>query len=288
MSAMNYYADLRVRRSWTLAASAGLITLVAYVVLKGPPEERATISSPRTGWSSKSTNQSKRWFAFERTLVGEARAYRTGTSSRLLLLGDSITESWKGTSYGQPSRRTDGVPAVLNETLAKRWGPAPLVLAISGDQTQHVLWRVAHGEISTAMAADPKLLISLLIGTNNLGHGHLPDEAAAGVQAVASELLGRTAGKLLINALLPRGDGKETLPTLCPPRCNGEGKPFASFMPAVVKVNALLEKATDELAKQWPGRVAFVDCGTAFSTSGDEAHRTPFALLPFSRLLPRC
>ena len=32
------------------------------------------------------------------------------------------------------------------------------------------------------MASDPKLLMALLIGTNNLGMGHLPDETASGVK----------------------------------------------------------------------------------------------------------
>ena len=38
-----------------------------------------------------------------------------------------------------------------------------------------MLWRIAQGEVSKAMARDPLLLISLLIGTNNLGHGHAPE-----------------------------------------------------------------------------------------------------------------
>jgi len=45
-----------------------------------------------------------------------------------------------------------------------------------------VLWRVAQGEVSKAMARDPLLLVSLLIGTNNLGHGHSP-EATGQVRA---------------------------------------------------------------------------------------------------------
>ena len=62
-----------------------------------------------------------------------------------MLLGDSITEAWRGTSYGNPSERTAGVPAVLHQTLGKQFDASPLVLAISGDQTQHLLWRLQLG-----------------------------------------------------------------------------------------------------------------------------------------------
>lgn len=55
-------------------------------------------------------------------------------------------------------------------------------------------------------AREPALLVSLLIGTNNLGHGHSPEATGQGVLAVARSLLSLTRGKLLINALLPRGD----------------------------------------------------------------------------------
>jgi hypothetical protein len=67
--------------------------------------------------------------------VRDASAYQSGKSSRLVLMGDSITEAWVGTGYGSPTPRAEGVPAVLNETLARHWPPTPLVLAISGDQT---------------------------------------------------------------------------------------------------------------------------------------------------------
>ena len=59
--------------------------------------------------------------------------------------------------------------------------------------------------MAVVQARDPQLLVSLLIGTNNLGHGHPPEATGQGVIAVARRLLTVTRGKLLINALLPRG-----------------------------------------------------------------------------------
>lgn len=281
---MVYHADLRVRRTPVILAGMAFVGVVVFVLVKSPAEERAELATPRTAWSSKSANQSRRWFGFQQQLVGDASMYSPGKSSRLVLVGDSITEAWRGTAYGRQCARCEGVPAVLNETLAKLWPPLPLVLAISGDQTQHVLWRLANGEISAAMATDRRLLVSLLIGTNNLGRGHLPEETQRGVLAVARWLLESTAARLLVNALLPRGDGRDVLPTLCPPRCAKGGKSFTSFMPPIRKVNSELEESVARLDKEFPGRVGFVNCGAPFErpTDGEEV---PLELMP-DRLHP--
>jgi len=83
---------------------------------------------------------------------------------------------------------------VLDETLAKQYpNPRPLVLAISGDETQHVLWRMHLGggqelgsPLNLRMANDTNLLVSLLIGTNNLGNAkHSPLDTANGIYAIA-------------------------------------------------------------------------------------------------------
>ena len=152
------FEDARPRpaRACTMAAATAFAVFVCYALFNQPTEEDqrepAAVASPRTPWSSRSANQSRKWTAYQASLVSNANAYQSGKSSRLVLMGDSITEAWVGTGYGSPSLRAEGVPAVLNETLARHWPPTPLVLAISGDQTQHVLWRIAQGEVSKAMA----------------------------------------------------------------------------------------------------------------------------------------
>lgn len=179
------------------------------------------------------------------------------TKTPLLLLGDSITEAWLGTSMGDPSNRAAGCPAVL---AAKFGDYAPLVLAISGDQTQHLLWRLQHGEwpLRTSGAT-----VVLMIGTNNLGRGHLPGETARGVLAVANDILEQLDGrsKLLVLGLLPRGDGARVLKRLCPPRCDKAGGPFSSFAPAVVSVNRDVQTA---VRVSNDSRLAYADCGSAF------------------------
>ena len=91
----------------------------------------------------------------------------------VVFFGDSIFESFLGTSYGSPKARAYGVPAVFREYFPankgdkgdKGGGGAPLVLAIAGDQTQHLLWRMLHGELPDGLV--PSVVV-LLIGTNNL------------------------------------------------------------------------------------------------------------------------
>jgi len=285
----------------SFAAGSGLWLLVG-----SQKEEQPDVASPRTQRSARSAAQLAKWFRWQAVLASEAAAHTASPGKgSLALWGDSITESWRGTSYGTPAGRANGTPAVLAQTLARRW-PSPAVLAISGDQTQHLLWRLGDGgELPPPLASDGALTAVVMIGTNNLGAGHLPGPTAEGVLAVAREYLRRSRGRLLLCALLPRGDGAELLPRLCPPRCDRRGAPFRSFMPAVEKVNQRLreEAGGGRLSVDFPGRVSYVDCGGPFRAGGgrreggeEEAEEVVVRLMPDRlhpnpeghRLLARC
>lgn len=167
--------------------------------------EIANVPTIRTNWSIP-TNYIRYWHRCHDTLAQAAARHRiVANATRIALLGDSITESWRGTSICRPVDRSRGVPAVLNKTVAQRW-PNPLVLGISGDHTQHLLWRLQHGELSASMEADPGLIYNLLIGSNNLASGHSAQETLSGIMAIVEVLLKRTLGTVLVNAILPRGD----------------------------------------------------------------------------------
>ena len=168
--------------------------LTACAVSTNSTPERADLPSPRTLWSVRGQKPMLRlWCKLHEKLVKSAATWRPPTGGGLALLGDSITESWRGTEFGRRVPRAHGVPRVLRETLGTRW-PEPLVLGIAGDQTQHLLWRLQHGEAAASWTQAPEMLTVLLIGTNNLGAGQRPAEAAAGVLAAASWLLRHTAG----------------------------------------------------------------------------------------------
>ena len=265
---------------------------------KKPEKEVAHLPVARTAWST-APAQFKSWQRCHETMVAAAAAYSPGSStgpSRLALIGDSITESWRGTSICRPIGRCRGVPDVLAETLAKRW-PQPVILGIAADHTQHLLWRLARGELSAPMAADPKLISVLLIGTNNLGRGHTVEETLAGIDAVIEMLLTKTRGRLLVNALFPRGDAAKRkyadtkiaiaadgTPRATPKRSSRDdvplsalglradaGRPIRSFAPLIARVNAALNASVARTAHRHVGRVGYVACGELFAL-GNSVH----------------
>ena len=108
--------------------------------------------------------------------------------SDVAFLGDSITQGWEGS--GRDVWDRDIAPF-----KASNFG-------FSGDRTDHVLWRLQNGEL---IGMHPKLVV-MMIGTNNIGQGATPDEAALGVRAIVKYLNDQLPStKILLLAIFPRG-----------------------------------------------------------------------------------
>jgi lysophospholipase L1-like esterase len=130
------------------------------------------------------------WVARHEGFLAEAKAGRFD----LVFIGDSITDGW----------RKGGL-----EVWNKFYGPRhALNLGIGGDRTQHVLWRIEHGELE---GLKPKVVV-LMIGTNNTGKekdGSLRNsttEIIEGVTTVANKIRAKLPeSKLLLLAVFPRG-----------------------------------------------------------------------------------
>jgi lysophospholipase L1-like esterase len=109
----------------------------------------------------------------------------------VLFVGDSITDGWRG-----------GPPRGGKEVFEKNYGAMdPLNIGIGGDRTQHVIWRLEHGEVE---GISPRAAV-LMIGTNNLG-SNTNEEIVAGVTKIVEilhEKLPKT--KVLLLAIFPRG-----------------------------------------------------------------------------------
>lgn len=107
----------------------------------------------------------------------------------LLFLGDSITDAW-------PSRGPESW---------KKFAPyQPADFGISGDRTEHVLWRITHGELE---GIRPKAVV-VMIGTNNVGHfaDEKPEWAAEGVKKIVEVVHARLPEtKVLLLGVFPRG-----------------------------------------------------------------------------------
>ena len=109
----------------------------------------------------------------------------------LLFLGDSITAGWNKLVDGQGPR----------EVWDRYYEPRhPANFGIGGDRTQHVLWRIEHGEVD---GIKPKVIV-LMIGTNN-ARANSSEEIAAGITAIVKKLgekLPET--KILLLGVFPR------------------------------------------------------------------------------------
>jgi beta-glucosidase len=105
----------------------------------------------------------------------------------LIYVGDSIVEYYERQG---------------KDTWDRYYAPRhALNLGISGDRTEHILWRLTHGNLK---GIAPKLAI-VMIGQNNGGH-NTAEEIGAGVTAVVQTIRTRLpTTKVLLLAIFPRG-----------------------------------------------------------------------------------
>jgi lysophospholipase L1-like esterase len=116
---------------------------------------------------------------------------RTG-GTQLVFVGDSITDSW----------RADPQREIFEDYFGKY---RPYNIGISADETQHVLWRIQHGELD---GLSPKLVV-LMIGTNNLANANRmsPKETADGVAVVVAAIRSKLpTSKVLLLGIFPRAN----------------------------------------------------------------------------------
>jgi beta-glucosidase len=114
----------------------------------------------------------------------------TGADAEVVFIGDSITQGWEGEG---------------KEVWSRFYAPRHAInLGIGGDRTQHVLWRLYHGNLK---GLRPKVAV-VMIGTNNSnGEDNTVAEIAEGIAAIVSKL--RTSlpdTRVLLLAIFPRGE----------------------------------------------------------------------------------
>lgn len=154
----------------------------------------------------------------------------------VLFLGDSITDAWRNPN---PER---GGKAVWDREFAPLGAEN---FGISGDRTQHVLWRLQNGEFQ---GIKPKAVV-MMIGTNNTGFErdgttprNTPAEVAAGVTEIVKYIRSQSPNtKILLLGVFPRGE-----------------KPDHPQRKQVGEVNALISKLHDGKT------VRYLDIGPKF------------------------
>ena len=172
---------------------------------------------------------------------------------RVLFLGDSLTERFD--------------PQVWHDHMETR---GVFNAGISGDRTEHLRWRLEHGNLD----GPPPAAVVVLIGTNDLTHGgrgRPPEVAAAGIRANLLYLRQRLpAARILLLGLWPREESSDS-------RLRRE----------TVAVNQLIQKCGDD------GAVVYADIGgVLFDPDGRlspaiSPDRLHFSALGYARLAPR-
>ena len=114
----------------------------------------------------------------------------------LAFIGDSITQGWE-----------DDGRSVWQQFYAQR---KPINLGFGGDRTEHVIWRLTHGQLANIR---PKVAV-VMIGTNNTGFErdrvtlrNTVPEIIEGVTATVQGLRTKLpTAKVLLLAVFPRGE----------------------------------------------------------------------------------
>ncbi|MDB6137326.1 MAG: lipolytic protein family [Verrucomicrobiaceae bacterium] len=182
-----------MKRSF-LSLFAISLSLASAILADEAPRNYATYPVPREG------NWVKSHEAFN-------AISKEGTAP-LVFLGDSITAGWGGKG---------------KEEWEKSWAPLKAAnFGIGGDRTEHVLWRLEHGNFD---GLKPKAIV-LMIGTNNTGHegraqkelnGAIyhctAEQTADGVKAILGTLHQKMPEtKILLLGIFPRGaDSKDKM-----------------------------------------------------------------------------
>jgi len=109
----------------------------------------------------------------------------------ILFIGDSITQGWEG-----PGK------AIWEDNYAEK---NALNLGISGDRTEHVIWRLQNGNLKNQENAQ---LAIIMIGTNNTGHSQQdPAQTAQGITKIVSIVKEKCPkAKILLLAVFPRAE----------------------------------------------------------------------------------
>ncbi|MGO9471197.1 MAG: platelet-activating factor acetylhydrolase IB subunit [Isosphaeraceae bacterium] len=170
---------MSTRRAWSLLLlhQFGVIGLLVFGMSACAQGPETVVPEPRDG----------PWMELHHGFVERARKGHVD----LLFLGDSITQGWND-----------------NEVWQRFYTPRNAAnFGIGGDRTQHVLWRIKHGELD---GIKPKVLV-LLIGTNNAS-SNTPAEIADGITAIIEELRRKLPEtRILLLAVFPRSEKPDSL-----------------------------------------------------------------------------
>lgn len=163
---------MKLPRSLALAA---LAAASCRALPRAIPEHEATTPVPNSSMAERTADLAR---------------LAAGSDAKVIFLGDSITQGWE-----------DGGHEAWHENFTHR---GALNLGVSGDRTEHVLWRFRQGHYD---GLHPRLVV-MMIGTNNTGHRmDAPTKVADGIESILREIDSRwSSPHVLLLAIFPRGE----------------------------------------------------------------------------------
>ncbi|OFA08371.1 GDSL-type esterase/lipase family protein [Duganella phyllosphaerae] len=218
----------------TLLLAAALLANPAFAQTN--PHESASIASPK--------KDDGKFLKKHEINLARAKSGPVG----LLFLGDSITDNWRK------------APEIWDKYYGKY---QPANFGIGGDRTQHVIWRIEHGELD---GIAPKVTV-LMIGTNNSLDYSAADIAAANRKIVDMVRARLPGTKVLLLGVFPRG-----------PRDRFGGPVTPAFVAEAAKRMDTIRAVNKELAQLDDGKtVRFLDITGVFL---DQDGKIPDAVMP--------
>lgn len=152
------------------------------------PAPGAECRGEAAGWGA-----GKDWY----TEFEEINRLGSTQKPQVVLLGNSITQGWGGEGRTVWSPAKEVWDSKLKPLNAANFG-------ISGDRTQHVLWRVMNGNFDSCRPS----VVVLEIGVNNFPY-HTASEIAQGIESIVKALQKKVPGvKILLYGPLPTGKDK--------------------------------------------------------------------------------
>ena len=152
------------------------------------------VPSPEYRGAAAGWGEGKDWFSQH----NDINRMKEDRAINLVFLGNSITQGWGGSGRSVGSK----APAIWDSLYAPRQAAN---FGISGDRTQHLLWRIRNGNFD---GLSPVAIV-VTIGVNNF-RTNTSEEIAAGIAEIVKELTSRMPKtKILLLGPLPAGANPE-------------------------------------------------------------------------------